>query len=539
NNFAQDTVQGSNILHCFNWSYANIQANLADIAAAGYTAVQTSPVQPPKDYNSGWTNTKDNWWKLYQPLDLKVADGGTWLGTKAQLTSLCTAAEDYGIKVIVDIVSNHLANDGTSSGLYEHLNSAVAEDMKNPDYFFSTNNWTSDNSRYELTYYHQGMPELNTRNEYVQQKALSLLKECIDCGVDGFRFDTAKHIELPYESDAEHGEFGSDYWPTVVNGAKLYAQEKGVDVPFIYGEILNSAATAISNYTQYIAVTDNVTGNHAREYANRGNASSLASSGYEMGAGASNSILWAESHDTYMNDGTDQITDDVITKTWAIVGARADSTGLFFARPSTMGAASTDTTWKSTAVAEVNKFKNHFDGTSEYLASSGTSAYIVRGSKGVVISKLDGAGSVNLPANGMRSGTYTDQVSNATFTVANNRITGTVGSSGVAVVYDPTASAFNYIEADTLYFKPSSGDWSQGNERYAMYVYNGATDTNAWVSMTAADENGYYSAGVPDGDWTNVIFCRMNGSNQTNSWDNKWHQTDNLFPDEDTDCYLL
>ena len=47
---AQDTVQGGAILHCFDWSYNNIKANMKDIAEAGYTAVQTSPVQPPKDY---------------------------------------------------------------------------------------------------------------------------------------------------------------------------------------------------------------------------------------------------------------------------------------------------------------------------------------------------------------------------------------------------------------------------------------------------------------------------------------------------------
>ena len=53
---AQDKIQGAAVLHCFNWSYNNIKSNLKAIADAGYTAVQTSPVQPPKDYNSGWTD---------------------------------------------------------------------------------------------------------------------------------------------------------------------------------------------------------------------------------------------------------------------------------------------------------------------------------------------------------------------------------------------------------------------------------------------------------------------------------------------------
>ncbi|MBQ3330215.1 MAG: starch-binding protein [Ruminococcus sp.] len=535
--YAQETVQGSNILHCFDWSYNNIKAALPDIAAAGYTAVQTSPVQPPKDYNPSWTNSND-WWKFYQPLDLAISDGNTWLGTKEQLTSLCTEAETYGIKVIVDVVANHLANDGTSSGLYSHLNSGVASDMKNSDYFLDTSEWINDDSRYNITQHHQGMPELKTQNTYVQTKVLNLLKDCINCGVDGFRFDAAKHIELPGESDSQHGTFGGNFWPTVINGSTEYAESKGKPVPFYYGEILGGAGTDISNYTQYMAITDNETGNSARSSADWQSASGLANASYQKGAGASKSVLWAESHDTYEHNESTGVSSEVLNRTWAIVGARAESTGLFFARPaSTLGSASTDTNWKSTAVTEVNKFKNHFVGTSEYLSSSGSTAYIVRGSKGVVISKLDGGGSVELSVQ-MNSGTYTDQVSGNTFTVSNGTISGTVGSTGVAVVYDPTDDALNYITADTLYFKPSSGEWSQGNERYAMYVFNTATDTNAWVSMSSAGD-GYYSAAVPSGNWTNVIFCRMNGSNDTNNWDNKWNQTDNLFPADGTDCYLL
>ena len=45
-----DNVQEGVILHCWNWSYNNIKKYLPQIAAAGYTSVQTSPVTQPKDY---------------------------------------------------------------------------------------------------------------------------------------------------------------------------------------------------------------------------------------------------------------------------------------------------------------------------------------------------------------------------------------------------------------------------------------------------------------------------------------------------------
>ena len=253
-----------------------------------------------------------------------------------------------------------------------------------------------------MTRGHIGMPDLNTSNSHIQSRVLGLLKQCVDCGIDGFRFDAAKHIELPSDDSSTK----SNFWPYIINGIKQYKSDV-----FCYGEILNTAATSLSNYTKYISVTDNKTGNSALSAAKSSNASSLASSSYKMGAGADYSIIWAESHDTYMHDETSGVSDSVITKAWAMTGARAKSTSLVFARPnSTMGKASSDTTWKSTAVAEINKFKNYFMGQSENLSSSGKTAYIERGTSGVCISKLDGAGDVSLTANKMAAGTYKDQI---------------------------------------------------------------------------------------------------------------------------------
>lgn len=424
--YAQSSVRGAAILQCFTWSYTEIKNNLLDIARAGYTAVQTSPVQKPKSYKASYTNTSSQWWKLYQPLTMSVADGGTWLGTKAELKALCKEADKYGIKVIVDIVANHMANTSKGGG-YEKVSPDVESDLNKPAYFHSETYEANENSRYELTHGHIGMPDLNTKNSHVQQRVLGLLKECVDCGVDGFRFDAAKHIELPTDDSATK----SDFWPTVINGIKSY--KSGL---FCYGEIIGSAKTSISNYTTYFAVTDSETCRNALSGAKHGNAADLAAFTYDLNAGASNTVLWAESHDNYMDDTTSGVSDAIIDKTWAITGARAKSTSMFFARPnSTMGLASSNGSWKSTVVREVNKFKNYFMGQSEYLAYSGNVAYIERGTSGVSIAKLDGEGSVTLDAHNMASGTYKDQVSGNTFTVSGGKIKGTVGSKGVAVVY--------------------------------------------------------------------------------------------------------
>ena len=94
----QENVQDGVILHAFNWSYNSIKENLPAIAAAGYSTVQTSPVQQPKDYNAS-RDVGGQWWKLYQPVSMQIAEQ-SWLGTKAELTSLCAEADKYGIKIM-------------------------------------------------------------------------------------------------------------------------------------------------------------------------------------------------------------------------------------------------------------------------------------------------------------------------------------------------------------------------------------------------------------------------------------------------------
>lgn len=503
--YAQSTIQGGTVLHCFNWSYNNIKTNLPAIKAAGYTAVQTSPVQAPKNYNTNNTDVGGQWWKLYQPLGFTVANGNTWLGTRSELKSLCDTADEYGIKVIVDVVANHLANNGTDGGTFAYLNDDVESDMKNANYYHTNNTKFNENNRFTLTQYHMGMPDLNTANTYVQNKVLGFLKDCVDLGVDGFRFDAAKHIELP--SDPSNCK--SNFWPVVINGIKDYS-----DDVFVYGEILGGAGTAISNYTEYMAVTDNQTGDLALEYAYNGEADKLSSETYKKGASASDSILWVESHDTYMGTSamsslknTYDVPNETITKAWAIVASRADSTTLYFARHcNVMGKASTDTTWKSAAVTEVNKFKNFFNGTSEKLSYSGNTTYNERGTSGVVISKLDGAGDVSLTAKKMADGTYYDQITNNKFTVGNGIISGTVGSTGVAVVYNPTDTPVITPTYNTVKFI-NKQNWS----KVYLYAWNGNENIGNWPGVeiteksTDADGNEVYTADF-DLNFNKIIF---------------------------------
>ena len=455
-----DNVQDGVILHAFNWSYDSIRENLAAIAAAGYTTVQTSPVQQPKDFCSS-NDVAGQWWKLYQPVSFSIAEQ-SWLGTKDELKALCEEADKYGIKIICDIVSNHMGNEGENP-------LEVSVQLKNYDpemyenrasYFRKTALGISDSNPKSIV---QGnlsaCPDLVTNDAKVQNKVIGLLKECIDCGVDGFRFDAAKHIETP-----DDGEFASDYWKNITEQAGSYYNAKTGDDLYIYGEILNTCGSgrSYSSYTKYINVTDNKKGDAVLYAVINGRAANAANANYNTGVNASDMVLWAESHDTYEGDSgisvknTASVSDENIVKTWALVAARKDATSLYFARPgdSIMGEAAGNTTYKSVAVSEINKFHNLFAGKSEKLGASGSISYVTRGTDGIVLVNCGGTtASVNISATGLADGTYTDTITGNKFNVSGGVLTGEIGSTGVATVYNGTTTPRNTCSVESGEFE--------------------------------------------------------------------------------------
>ena len=100
----------------------------------------------------------------------------------------------------------------------------------------------------------------------------------------------------------------------------------------------------------------------------------------------------------------------------------------------------------------------------------------------------------------------------------------------------PDAPVINTAKANYLYLNPSM--WNVDGARFAAYFYGNG---EKWVSMTDPDKDGIYEVEKPAG-YTMVIFCRMNGGNATNNWNNKWNQSgdltvptngDNLFTPSD------
>lgn len=532
------SIQDGVTLHCWNWSFKEIEDKMEIIASLGYTAIQTSPIQQAKQATAGYPS--DDWWVFYQPAGFHIDNSGnSALGTKVEFQSMCKKAHELGIKVIVDVVANHMGN--TANGT-NGLASTIIQDLRGDTACWHDihKNIGNYGSREEVTRYCMaGLPDLNTSNKKVQGFVLDFLKECIDAGADGFRFDAAKHIETP-----EDGSLASDFWPTVINGATDYAKTtRGIEL-YCYGELLDNLGgdLKVSAYTKYMSVTDNLWSASALSAVTSGSAGGFYTN-YRRAAEASKLVLWAESHDTYADGTSRNVSEENVNKTWALLAARSGAMSLYLARPANMsqllGPAS-NTGWAYPEVAAANKFHAAFIGESEYVANNGDIAYVERGNSGVVLVNCKGLETdVSVNAHNIADGTYTDQITGNTFTVSNGKISGTIGSTGIAVVMEGEvcphtshdaegfclqclANVGHSYDADgncpcgdvligqrTVYFVNTS-KWSKVN----FYSWYDAVNivTNAWPgdAMTHV-EDAIYSCQIPV-NVPNIIFNDANGT---------------------------
>ena len=536
--YAQPDVQEGVILHCFDWSFDNIKANMADIAAAGYTAIQTSPIQRCKQVTYGDTN--EVWWAYYQPGSFYIENvqNRSALGDKDDFIAMCEVAHQYGIKVIVDVVANHLGNDGDYT-----KSAAILPDYLLEDQYWH-DNWNvkaNHNIREQsINYSLGGLPDLNTENATIQQLVLDYLKECIDAGADGFRFDAAKHIGV----DADGTQY--TFWKNTIPAAKTYylsTENRPDDFKasrlYCYGEVLDT--TQAKSYTKYLdALTDTV-GNGVRGYVAGHNAGGAGSNNYyNPSLQTTQKVLWAESHDTYSNEEKEStyVSESDINKTWALVSAREGATALYFARTNGYRGGKIgevySTQWYQPEVVAANKFHNIFYGQSEYLSDSGNIAYNERGSKGVVLVNVNGTtANVSVTAHKMADGTYTDQVSGNTFTVSNGTISGTIGSTGIAVVYNDDDTVEDTFTVSKLYLVP--GKWDKDGATFKACLYNNNTKVSQEIAMTVTEDSTVYKADVPTNtEWTKVKFQRIGVDGTT-----VWNYTNDYFLENGNNRYSV
>lgn len=486
-------VEDGNILHCFNWTLNDIKNELPNIAAAGFTSVQTSPLQPHVDSGA--------WYWLYQPTDSTI---GNELGDYNALKSLCSEAQKYGIKVIVDVVANHLAgwNDG-------RWNDNIAGSWRNSDYFHNQGGCDNWDNRYDVTHKNIGMPDLNSENAEVIGKWVSLAQGLKSAGVAGIRWDAAKHIGLPSE--------GCNFWKSI--------SEQGM---FNYGEILDNPAgnsgddynaSLMKEYASYIGVTDSSFSGHITGCIRDGKTDPWNANWANKGVSSKRIVYWAESHDTYCNNGwTNSLNERIIDRAYCVLAARADSQALYLSRPyehnhdSIMYARKGSTHFTAKEIAAVNHFHNAMVGTKEYFLTDNGCFVICRGGGAVIVSPSGSNFDITVQNGGgiVPAGSYKDEISGSTWTVSGSSISGHIGDTGVAVIYNqPAAGPTVYATPGSTTFKTDTLNVTLGysNATSGSYSVNGGSFKNFTDGQTIT-----IGAGVSAGSSITLTVRATNGS---------------------------
>lgn len=478
------------ILHAFNWTFKQIEHNLPYISNAGYKSVQTMPLQTPKSNGSSW-------WAFYQPLSFSIAEESS-LGTKADFIHMCEVAETYNISIIVDVVFNHMANvndevleeDGTpvvsplveeyEPEIYAHRNDEV-----NPTFHHNKN---ATGSGKETQYYQYGdLPDLNTGNELVQQRALSFLKECIDAGADGFRFDAAKHIETSKDSD-----YPSSFWENTLGVAKQYYLEKTGRELYAYGEVLGSpSGRSLDVYTELMNITDDNYCTNIINGASRRIASVALNAIHKTEP--TKLVSWLESHDTYVGS-KNPWSNVFMSRSWAMLGSRQYNAGLYLARPDDTANPSVgvvgDYFFKDESLGVVNRFHNRFLDGNEVTSADGSIFVCERekdNAKGAVVVDLFATSKIVVDFSTLGSGIYYDQLTGKKVEVRNGHATIELHKSGISVLTKSNnmpRPSFEISERGGAFVKEKSVKVTLTNASEGIYQINNQEPVSFTKSAT-------------------------------------------------------
>ena len=438
------------ILHVWSWDFNTIAENMKQIADAGYTMLQTSPVNAcfsPEGGNIKILDEKEgNWYHYYQPTDWTI--GNNILGTEEEMQVMLDSAKKYDIRVLVDVLPNHTAFniDLVTDEFYTAVGGR--EKMFHSCGLKGIHDY-SDRTQCTLQGV-GGLPDVNTENPLFQKYYMQFVNKLLEMGVRGFRYDTAKHIGVHSDPlDTAAGVTENDFWDVATGRKEVLGVSLALpyDSLFVYGEVLQGGGVPEAEYAGYFGQTASSYGHVLREALWRRSAKDIDLVSWYHSAAPEYLTTWVESHDTYCNANESAgLTDAQIRTGWVLLIARQNGTPLFYSRPmnstrenyfgdNLLGARGNDEFFHPEVVA-VNKFRQEMNGQTEDMKVSEDGEVIVvnRGDKGAAIINFAlEANEVELPT-ALADGEYTDAVYGTTFKVENGLLKGSAAPETTYII---------------------------------------------------------------------------------------------------------
>ena len=439
------SVRGGSILHAWCWSFNTIKDNMADIAASGYVAVQTSPPNECLIGENGGMQIlgTGKWYYHYQPTDWKI--GNYQFGTRDEFIAMCQEARKFNITVIADVLPNH-----TTPNL-EMISKSLFDAVGGQENLYHENGFNSIrdySDRLQCTTGALGrLPDVNTENPDFQVYYMKYVNDLIACGVGGFRYDTGKHIGLPDDPKDPKSE-ENNFWPIFAKGEEIRGVKMlKADSLFIYAEVLQGKNSREDAYAEYADVVGCHYGSSIRTGLEELDFEATRISDWRNDAHPVQLVTWVESHDTYCNRGESAgLTDTQIKLGWALIGARNGGTPLFYNRPAGSGPGNRwgnnkigergNDTFKDPVVVAVNRFRTEMNGLNEKLSNPGSQNSILqidREDKGVCIINL-GNKQVIKSSVAIPDGTYKEQISGKNYKVKKGILRASLPAQSVMIL---------------------------------------------------------------------------------------------------------
>ncbi|MGL5541024.1 MAG: alpha-amylase family glycosyl hydrolase [Erysipelotrichaceae bacterium] len=129
----------------------------------------------------------------YQDIDPKF-------GSLADFEELVAECDKRGIKIVMDMVFNHTAYEHpwfqkALEGNQKYVDYYRIEESLDKEQYTQRKYWrTLPDGRNYYAWFWERMPELDATNPAVRKEFFAILDFWMDKGVDGFRFDAAKHV---------------------------------------------------------------------------------------------------------------------------------------------------------------------------------------------------------------------------------------------------------------------------------------------------------------------------------------------------------
>ena len=286
---ARDGFDPKNIGYYHGGDFQGMTQNLQRLKTLGFTAIWITPpfvnnaVQGDSAaYHGYWIN------------DFTTID--PHLGTEAEFRTFVDTAHSLGMKVYLDIVLNHTGDvikyyDGTGfepADQKEPYIPTTFENVKGPAWLNKlenyhnrgdVQNWDSDEQSRNGDFF--GLDDIKTENEEVVDGFARVYADWIkNYGIDGFRIDTAKHVD---------SKFFPRWIPKLIEYAGIDPARSGFDM---FGEIFNSSSDYLAEFMRKDRLPSVLDFNIQYVLAN-----------YAGGKRTGRMMLGALNSDDYFNDG--------------------------------------------------------------------------------------------------------------------------------------------------------------------------------------------------------------------------------------------